>query len=247
MHIIICDDDHYFSAKLERDIKSCFLDSYPETPLHFTIFEKGEELIASKEINTCDLIFLDIIMAGTNGIGTAQAIRQKDKKTPIVFCTSSPDYAITGYSVQAVGYLLKPYTKEQLSSILHSLHDMMGKVGKKITFMDGKTPCTFFLDDIAAFESDGHDLLIHLAGGKEPVTIREKLSTVEESLAGDPRFLRCHQSFIINMDHISKIMDKTFLLDTGYRILIRAKEWNKFVTTYTDYATSFKTLTGSTG
>ncbi len=72
------------------------------------------DLLASMERENYDLLFLDVLMPGLSGIQAAREIRQKNENIKIVFLTSSPEYAVESYSVQATNYLLKPATEERL-------------------------------------------------------------------------------------------------------------------------------------
>ena len=82
---------------------------------NFEVFPNGVELVSALEKGkSFDIYCLDIIMPGFTGIEVAKEIRRFDKTAPIVFFTSSPEYALESYSVKAVNYILKPITKEKL-------------------------------------------------------------------------------------------------------------------------------------
>jgi len=82
-------------------------------------FQNGFEIISSLEKgNRFDIYILDIIMSNFSGIETAKEIRAFDKNSPIVFLTSSPEFALEGYKVKALNYVLKPASKEKLFETL---------------------------------------------------------------------------------------------------------------------------------
>lgn len=78
----------------------------------YAVFPNGFELISTLEKGKLfDIYCLDIIMPGFTGIDVAKEIRCFDKNAPIIFFTSSPDFALESYSVKAINYILKPISK----------------------------------------------------------------------------------------------------------------------------------------
>ena len=103
--IAIVDDDKSASEKLKKMISE-FGDSYG-TELSADEFSDGESLLNSEFI-AYDIIFLDIGMEGRNGLEVAKELRARDYKSLLIFCTNLEQYAINGYEVDAMGYLIKP-------------------------------------------------------------------------------------------------------------------------------------------
>ena len=126
-----------------------------------------------------ELLFLDIYMKELNGMETARRIRELECKVPIVFLTSSRDFAVESYEVHASGYLLKPFEEEKLKDLLNRI--------------------------------------LHLSDGTVIVTAG-KLVEMEERIH-DKRFLRCHQSYLVNMDYIADIRED-FACAVGLALVI---------------------------
>ena len=145
-----------------------------------------------------DLLFLDICMKQLNGMETARKLRQIQCKVPIIFLTASPDYAIESYEVQASGYLLKSFSEEKLMKLLNRIlkTDMKRRVAIK-NRRQYRYPCT---DDIMYIDSNKHNVTLHLSDGSEIITV-DKLGEIEKRI-NEKRFLRCHQSYLVNMDYI---------------------------------------------
>ena len=81
----------------------------------YAVFSNGFELVSALEKGKrFDIYCLDIIMPGFTGIDVAKEIRSFDKTVPILFFTSSPEFALESYSVKAINYVLKPISKEKL-------------------------------------------------------------------------------------------------------------------------------------
>ena len=114
--IAICDD-----SKLDRQLLKVAIQTYFENnEEEFKIFEyeSGDNLLADIEV---ELLFLDIIMNGTNGMKIARKLRDIQFKAPIIFLTAYAYYAVESYEVQAAGYLLKPYDTNKLTLLLDEI------------------------------------------------------------------------------------------------------------------------------
>ena len=119
MRIAYCEDEPA-QAALVRDMVMQWAESCKITA-EVILYESAEELLFKNETFPYDVVFLDIAMRQMNGVELARAIRQKDKNLPIAFLTADRTFAIEGYEVHAVRYLLKPVTAEKLGSLLDEL------------------------------------------------------------------------------------------------------------------------------
>ncbi len=119
MRIAYCEDEPA-QAALVRDMVMQWAGSRKITA-EVILYESAEEFLFKNETFLYDVVFLDIAMRQMNGVELARAIRQKDKNLPIAFLTADRTFAIEGYEVHAVRYLLKPVTAEKLGSLLDEL------------------------------------------------------------------------------------------------------------------------------
>jgi DNA-binding LytR/AlgR family response regulator len=155
-----------------------------------------------------DLIFLDINMPSISGLSFAKSI---NKDIKIIFTTAYREYAIEGFDLQAVDYLLKPISFERL---LQALNKYIGENGQQLRAAPGRAekekPDKFVVrsdrkmikipyDEIQYIESIGDYVKIHLEG--KTVVTRESMTGVEAKLP-QSAFLRTHRSFIVAVDHI---------------------------------------------
>lgn len=198
-------------------------------------YESGEGLLADIEDGFMwpDLIFLDIYMGDLNGMDTARRLRDLGVKAPIVFLTASPDFALESYEVEASGYLLKPAEEEQTTAILHRL--LKPELRKRISVKCRRQYRYPFVDEILYLESDRHTVTLHMLDGSE-IETSEKLGDLEK-IIDDPRFLRCHQSFLVNMDHITDVEDE-FMIRNGDQVPIRVRGRKEILDSYNNYFTS---------
>lgn len=121
MNIAVCDDDKIILKMIQHMIKN----AKPSNTEDFavTTFYTGEDLLSaikgSKYIPArhFDIIFLDIQMAGINGIETAKAIRADDEETVLIFITAIKQYVFEAFDVSAFHYLLKPINQQKFTSV----------------------------------------------------------------------------------------------------------------------------------
>lgn len=115
MSIAVCDDEMLDCCNLERGIK----DTLEEMGVSCIIrqFYNGKELLQAVE--NFDIIFLDIVMYGMNGMRTAQLLRERAFQSILVFVSSSREYVFDAYDVEAFYYLMKPVDLNKLKSIIN--------------------------------------------------------------------------------------------------------------------------------
>lgn len=228
--IVLCED-----IELERQIlKDMLMLHFEEIGEEVSIieYESGEALIADVEEGylVADLLFLDIHMKEMNGMEVARRLRQMQRKGPIVFLTSSPDYAVESYEVEASGYLLKPYDTRKINELADRLLKNDGK--KRVAVKSRRQKRYPYVDDIMYMDSDRHAVTLHMKDGTEIVTL-EKLGDLEERIR-ERKFLRCHQSFLVNMDYIRDV-EENFVLADDTRIPIRVRGRKDILKVYDDY------------
>lgn len=223
--IAICDD-----SKLDRQLLKVVIQTYFENnEEEFKIFEYelGDNLLDDIEV---ELLFLDIIM---NGMKIARKLRDIQFKAPIIFLTAHADYAVESYEVYVAGYLLKPYDTHKLTLLLDEV--LQRSVQKRIAVKVKKQHRYLEINDIMYVESDKHVLNIHLKDSRV-IQTTEKLSELKKTI-NSKRFIRCHQSYLVNMDYI-KDAKTDFILSNDIRIPIRVRGRKEIIERYHKYYSS---------
>ena len=156
--------------------------------------------------NTVDLVFLDINMPEISGIAFAKSI---NKDIKIIFTTAYRDYAVAGFDLQAVDYLLKPIAFERLLKAVNRYFEVFTKV-EKTSYDTSETNDFIFVrsnrrmlkidfDSILYIESYSDYIKIHLE--KEIIVTRETISAIEAKLPKQ-KFIRIHRSYIVALSKI---------------------------------------------
>ena len=199
MKVAIVDDEREV-----RDLLSSYLSRCEkEWNLSFTVdpYESGDAFLAAGS-SGYDILLLDIDMPGVSGIDTARQVRRFDSSVVIIFITNMAQYAIYGYEVEAMDYILKPVLFYDFSLKFQRAVRRAARRGEqKLVLNTGEGGTVVAVKDILYVEVLGHYLLYHLASG-ETIRVRGSLSEQEPVLRSF-HFARAHKSYLVNMEHIS--------------------------------------------
>lgn len=170
--------------------------------IQVTPFSDGLE-IAERYSAAFDIIFMDIQMKHLDGMDTARRIRQSDSSVVIIFITSLAQFALQGYQVEALSYVLKPVSYFAFAQEMKkAIRKIKGKSALFLhLFQDGKM-VRLDVSDIFYIESQDHNVLYHAVDGS--YQNRETLRSVEEKLTGR-NFSRCNHSYLVNLAYVEKV------------------------------------------
>lgn len=154
--------------------------------------------------NEVDIVLADISMQGINGIEFA---RIKPGKSKIVFATAHEKYALEGFNLSAIDYLLKPYSFDRFSQALEKTINQI-KMETAFQEKDAVIYCKInysnypvYLSQILFIESINNNLVIHLENG-EQLSFRESLKSIIVQLPAD-QFIRIHRSYIVHLNKVT--------------------------------------------
>lgn len=232
MKIAVCDDEKQFIDTICPLLEQWAQDHNIRLTLHR--FTDGDTLIAAHQNECMDLIILDVIMPLLNGIDTAKEIRHNDSDVPIIFLTSSKEFAIESYEVRAFYYLIKPVVREKLFSVMDSFLKTLNVQRNTFT---AHTTAGFYkiaIDDVDYLEAQNKQVLVHMADGKT-IEIREQFSTCETVFLPDNGFFRCHRSYIVNLNHVEQFTKSAIHTSQNATIPISRNSYMAFKDAYFNY------------
>lgn len=164
-------------------------------------FNSGESLLKSLAENNYDIILLDILMGGIDGVKTAKNIRHLGIESEIIFISSCSDRIRELFSVGTVAFLDKPLNIEEFEQILKQVVDIIQKDKNNIfTYKINKNVCFLPLSEIKFFESKGQE--IHIQTKKEIITFYGSLKDVLKNLEDNVAFTMPHRSYIVNFKYV---------------------------------------------
>ena len=205
--IAVVDDDPKDAALLKQCVeKYCGMNGLA-VMIH--VFHDGLDLIRSSENH--DIVFLDIQMGKLDGLETARFIRKINKETILIFVTNMAQFAIKGYEVDALDFILKP---PSMASIVYVLDKAMKRLdggggGAQFSLRTADGTISLSANEITYVEVFDHNLIYHTTRGE--YTVRGRLSDVSEKLSPD-RFVMCNRSFIVNLRHVSNVTSDYLLI-----------------------------------
>lgn len=225
---IVEDEDLYanqlfeYIGRFEKEIDETF---------HIVRLRDGDE-IAEEYTGEYDIILMDIEMQFMDGMTAAEKIRELDDDVVIMFITNMTNYAIRGYQVDALDYVVKPV---EYFSFCKKLERAMKKVKNKktptITIKIQSGAMKLKTSDIYYIESEGHNL--HYVTKKGNYRCRAKIQNAEDSLS-QYGFFRSNKSYLVNMQYVEGVSDGCCLVN-GDRLLISRARKKDFMMAMTNY------------
>lgn len=232
-----CDDDRSVLNELQ-----VLMDGYREErnqKIICTAFNSPLELIAQIEKGMrFDVLFLDVLMPGVDGIETAQEIRAYDSAMKIIFLTSSAEYAVQSYTVNAYFYQMKPICQENFYRLMDSVIGECEKAQKENLIIKSRRGVTQIeLDQLIYCEVRSRTLAFHMQNG-EVIEGAGGMDDLSRQLAEYDNFLRVHRSYLVNMEYIKTISYKAVLMINQDEIPVPHGKCSEIKNQYLEYVFS---------
>lgn len=229
IRVLIAEDDPRCAIQLRQ-----FLDSYSqETGRTFRIthYDNGEDLVERYQPEF-DLLLLDVDMPFMDGMTAAGHIRRLDPEVVIVFVTNLAQYAIQGYSVNALDYILKPLNYFSFSQRLtRALRYVKKREDAYITVAVKGGALKLEVGNIHYIERLGRQLMFHTHDGIHASSAT--LQQMEDALSGKG-FARCNKGYLVNLAHVSGVRDGCAVVQ-GDKLLISRGRRGPFLDALADY------------
>lgn len=219
INIAIVEDEDEAAATLESYINK----HSQETGEVFSVarFKDGDEITYEYK-PLFDIIFMDIQMKRMDGMSAAEYIRKFDKNVSIVFITNMAQYAISGYAVGALDFVLKPVSYFAFSEQLkRSVEQAKKKDTSYLLLPVENGVAKFSVNDIIYIESVKHKCEVHTATGVYPF-----VSTIKdlETKLKDKNFFRCNNCYLVNLAYVRGVSGYTLYIDKYELIISRPRK-----------------------
>ena len=230
IRIAVADDDRECTAQLCRYIDDFARESGENCDV--TVYHDGDELVERYRAQF-DIILLDIEMPFLNGMTAAEMIRRQDPEVIIIFITNMSQYAIRGYAVDALDYVLKPINYFAFSQRLsRAVRRVAGRTRAYLTIPVKGGAMKLAVGDIYYVESRGHQLIYHTRTG-ELTAAGGTIQQAEESLKGHS-FFRSNKGYLVNLEHVDGIRDGCALVH-GEKLIISRTRKSALLEALTNY------------
>lgn len=207
MHIAICEDE-----QVSRDFENKLIQDWAQKKgiqVFVDVYSSAEKFLFEAEDKIeYDLLLLDIQMGKMNGVELARILRKRGFSGDLIFLTGIRDFAIEGYEVGAVRYILKPADEKNLPPVLDLVYDQWQHKANEVFLLQTGTEITKIpLEQIIYFEADGH--YVRLVGKKKSGEVFEKqwkasFGTVTADVE-EKDFFCLRRGLLVNLKHITKI------------------------------------------
>ncbi|MDO4432630.1 MAG: LytTR family DNA-binding domain-containing protein [Aerococcaceae bacterium] len=223
IHIAIVEDDPQYAETLIEYLELFQKES--NQLFHIRRYHDGAEIVANYP-SQVDIILMDIEMKEMDGMTAAEAIRQTDKEVIIIFITNMMHYAMKGYAVEALDYVLKPINYFSFSQrISRALERMKKKTTKQLLISRYGNIKKISTDNLLFVEVHNHDIEYHLLD--EVIRVRGTLKAIEHELE-ELAFFRCNSGCVINLEYVDE-MESNDVIVRGHRIPISRSRRKEFL------------------
>jgi len=230
VRIAICDDEKNIRELIGKKVTTL----YPDADIIFC--QSGEELLLSDK--HIDILFLDIQMAGKNGMETARELRKRGNHVVLIFVTAVDEYVFQAFDVGAFHYIVKPIEDAKFADVLQKAVDEVNFRSTKeqvpeeryLMINNSGVHTKVILDEIVYAEVFNRKIVIHKMN--ETIEYYGKMSDLQE-LAGD-NFFRPHRAYLINFKYVEKYDATTVYLEKGNALMAK-QNYPEFVKKYMKY------------
>lgn len=182
-----------------------------------------------------DLVFLDIELPGINGMEAAQLLRTYDDETPLIFVTNLAQYAVRGYEVNALDFIVKPVGYYDFRMRMDkAMRHIRRNGGRKVIANTRDGMRVLLMADIVYVEVTNHDLVYHLWGEDEPFVVYGSLSKLEREL-GDGPMVRISNSCLVNMNQIRLVRGQAIIMQGGDTLYFSRSKKREALATITSF------------
>ncbi|MCC6701401.1 MAG: response regulator transcription factor [Fluviicola sp.] len=202
------------------------------------------EGVKSIHKNQPDLVFLDIEMPGHSGLELLDFFNDADVNFSIIFTTAYNQYAIKAFKLSAIDYILKPLDAESIIDAVNRFEAnrnkgmdfsilkenlSSGSQSKKLAIHTVSSILFLELKEICFLKADGAYTQIHSKDGNKIISSRS-LKYFEQTLSDHPNFIRCHKSFIVNVDEITEYVKTdggSLLVNGKHEVAVSSDKWQE--------------------
>lgn len=225
LNIAIVEDENEAAELLQKALNKYAAET--GMAVKCTVFAYGEAFLNNYK-PIYDIVFMDIMLSGMTGMETAHKLREHDGAVPLIFLTSMAQFAIEGYSVNAVDYIIKPFKYYDLKLRMDRVCRKLIQNEKSIFVTSSGGGRKLRVQDIYYIETNGHQLIYHTAEGVFS-SYSKTMKDIEKELAVDG-FARCSVSCLVNMHLISALYGNELVVGNETVQITRGKR-KEFLTT----------------
>ena len=224
LHVAVCDDERTALQELAEEVRrwaeaegeACSVETFASADAFWFVWEERKDL---------EVLLLDIEMPGMDGMELARRLRQAGEPIGIIFVTGNPDFALEGYDLEAVSYVMKPVRRERLHAALSRARERMARRAAVLLPLSGGELERLYIADICCLESDGHASIVWKKDGTKLVSKMGTQQLEQELENCSDAFFKPHRSYFINLAHVERIGKKDVRMGNQLLVPIARGKW----------------------
>ncbi|MCI9278245.1 MAG: response regulator transcription factor [Lachnospiraceae bacterium] len=234
LHVAVCDDERTALQELAEEVRrwaeaegeACSVETFASADAFWFVWEERKDL---------EVLLLDIEMPGMDGMELARRLRQAGEPIGIIFVTGNPDFALEGYDLEAVSYVMKPVRRERLHAALSRARERMARRAAVLLPLSGGELERLYIADICCLESDGHASIVWKKDGTKLVSKMGTQQLEQELENCSDAFFKPHRSYFINLAHVERIGKKDVRMGNQLLVPIARGKWEPLNQAYLRY------------
>ena len=229
---LLCDD-----AEADREALRRALQNYAARQgleLRLETASTAGELLRRWEPYRWDAVFLDIYMPGLSGIDAARRLQAMDSGLCLIFVTRSREHGLVSYELRVTDYLLKPFTQQDVDGAVDYFLKKYAADLRSFRVRTSWEELDVRFRDVRFIEVRDHQAIVHTR--IQELTVWRSLDELEETM-DDPRFLRCHRSYLVNLDYVRSLDKRDFLMDDGCLVPVSRQKLQAAQERYQEWVT----------
>ena len=207
LNFVLCDDNQNILNRLEKMLESILINKGLSGQVVYST-ANPDNLLKYIEFHPFDVVILDIdLKSDISGMDIANIIRKRNKKAYIIFSTAHLEYLMVAYKYKTFDFLAKPITAERLEETIIRLFDDVSsnnftffKVSNKNGYINS--------DDIFYIQKQGKKAILKTSNGD--IVLNSSFTNILNRLPDN--FVRCHKSFIVNLNKIGRIQSDNVIV-----------------------------------
>lgn len=231
IRIAIVEDEKEYVQILKGYLKQ--YEEMNHVTFRISVFSDGLDIVAGYRPDY-DIILMDIQMKHMDGMKAAEEIRRHDEDVIFIFITTTVQYAVQGYLVDALGYVLKPVPYLAFAQIIKKAQGQLSRLRDREYLnieVEGGV-LRLDLSHITYIESQLHSVMVHTEKGEYLTS--GPLKKIEQLLE-HKGFAKCHNAYLVNLRHAEGILANDVLLADGTHLPVSRTRKKAFLDALADY------------
>lgn len=234
--IAVCDDKPSELEKVSRLTKEYIASREMEAQV--AEFSHPDALLGACQKTSFALFLLDVIMPMISGIDVGRELRRQHSRAPIIYLTSSDEFAVEAFAVQASNYLLKPLDETAFYAAMdRAFHQIKTSAPRHFSVrLEGGILCDLELDEVLYIESKDHQQYVHCKTGVY-IEERRSLARLQEELEllAPGQFVMPYKGYLVNLQVVHRLDSDHIVLKGSETIPLAQRSFRQVRKAYLDY------------